>query len=86
MNSLDLNGPDPMRENKPPYTVEWPDYLAISVIIWFLSFLNISIWAWLLGTIFDYTLPNERKIIFSTVLTAISMLKNFRVKENDNET
>ena len=75
-----------MRENKPPYTIEWPDYLCMSVIIWFIALINISLWAWLLGTLFKHEMSMGLKIVYSTVLTAVSMLKNFRVKENDDET
>ena len=64
-----------------PFDLSWHDYLIVSVIIWFIAILNLSIWNFLFGILFEHSIPDSDKILFATVLTAMSMLKNFRIKE-----
>lgn len=84
LNASNQNGIGLMSNKmKPPFEVEWSDYLAISFITYFVAFFNVAIWVWLLEDLFKGVppMPLEKQNLFAIVITAISMMRNFKIKE-----
>lgn len=72
-------------DNKPrvPLIISWSSYIVISMVVFIMASLNIALWVWILEGLFkgQPPMPLEIQSVFATILTAITMMKNFRIEE-----
>lgn len=72
-----------MRKLKPPFKVDWTDYILISFFVWCIALLIVNFWVFILETIFqaEGEVGVDLMILYATALTAIQMIRNFEIKE-----